>query len=215
MVPLTVGCAETNVPHHVQFEPAIRTFEAADKTNPPPADAVLLVGSSSIRKWTNAAVHLAGHRIINRGFGGSHLSDVVAFVDRIVIPYSPKIILLYAGDNDIAARKSPERILADFDEFVSRVHIALPDCHIAYISIKPSPSRERFLGPMRRANRLIQDRITGGTQMDFIDVFTPMLDADGKPRGELFVGDRLHLNERGYQLWTGIIKPYLDHVDTR
>ncbi len=121
----------------------IGAFEAADKTNPPPQHAVLFIGSSSIRRWTNLAQAFPEHKVINRGFGGSELSDSVAFADRIVIPYQPKLILLYAGDNDIAAGKSPERILADFKAFVGQVHAALPATHIGYIAIKPCPAREK------------------------------------------------------------------------
>ncbi|MEI2724885.1 MAG: GDSL-type esterase/lipase family protein [Verrucomicrobiota bacterium] len=133
--------AATNPPHHLQWEKTIRAFEAADITNPPPQNAILLIGSSSIRKWTNAPGQFPDHRLINRGFGGSHLSDSVAFIERIVIPYQPRLVLLYAGDNDIAAGKSPAQVFADFKEFVAKVQGRLPQTRIAFIAIKPSPSR--------------------------------------------------------------------------
>ena len=203
---------DTNRAHHVQYEPAIRAFEARDKTNPPPKDAVLFIGSSSIRLWTNAPAQFSEHTIINRGFGGSHLSDSMAFAERIVIPYAPKLILLYAGDNDLAGGKSPARVLVDFKEFVKKVHARLPQSKIGFIAIKPSPSREKLLPQCREANELIRDFIATDDRLIYVDIFTPMLNSDGQPRGELFVKDRLHLNAEGYKLWAGIVKPVLDKV---
>src|SRR5437016_5241110 len=127
----TVGVASLSgaegVSHESQLEKAIQAFEAADKTNPAPQDAVLFIGSSSIRLWTNLAQSFPGHKVINRGFGGSHLSDSVAFVERIVIPYKPKLVLIYAGDNDIASGKTPEQVFEDFKRFVEKIHSRLPE----------------------------------------------------------------------------------------
>lgn len=191
----------------------IRAFETADKTNPPPKHAILFIGSSSIRRWTHLAQAFPEHRVINRGFGGSELSDSVAFADRIVIPYQPKLILLYEGDNDIAAGKSPERILADFKEFVRRVHAALPRTPIVYIAIKPCPARARFLEPVKATNRLIRDYATTSDLLLYADVFTPMLSKEGKSRADLYVKDGLHPNDRGYAIWIPILKPILDKYD--
>ncbi len=212
VLPAHAEIAATNGPHHVQWEPAIQAFEAADKTNPPPRNAILLIGSSSMVKWTNAPAQFPEHRLINRGFGGSHLSDSVAFVDRIVVPYQPQLVVLYAGDNDIAAGKSPEQVLADYKEFVAKVLSALPETRIAFIAIKPSPSRSKFIGAIKNANRLMQEFIAGQPKLIYVDVYTAMLGVDGQPRAELFVSDQLHLNEAGYQLWAGILKPVLDRV---
>ena len=200
----------TNSLHHLRWETAISEFEAMDRTNPPPTKAVLLIGSSSIRKWTNAPAEFPAHQFINRGFGGSHLSDTVAFVGRIVIPYHPRLILLYAGDNDLAAGTPPEQVCADFKEFVAKVRTALPETRVAFIAIKPSPSRLEFIQPIKTANRLIQEFIAGDPKLAYVDVFTPMLGEAGQPRAELFVGDRLHLSDAGYKLWAGIIKPVLE-----
>lgn len=200
----------TNRPHHLQWEKAIQAFEASDKTNPPPRSAILMIGSSSIVKWTNAPAQFPDHQLINRGFGGSHLSDSVAFLERIVIPYQPRLVLLYAGDNDIAAGKTPEQVFADFKAFVAKVRGALPDARIAYVAIKPSPSRVKLMDQFKTANRLIQEFAGTDPRLIYVDVFTPMLGADGQPRAEFFVADRLHLNEAGYKLWAGIVKPVLE-----
>lgn len=205
------GTAETNPGAGPQrFEPAIRAFEAADRTNPPPRDAILLVGSSSIRLWTNAPQQFPAHRLILRGFGGSHVADCVAYADRIVIPYRPRLILFYAGDNDLHAGITPEQVCADFQAFVAKVHAALPDTHIAWISIKPSPARSRLLDAARTANRLVREWIATRARLHYLDVFTPMLDAWGQPRPELFVSDRLHLNDAGYAQWADVVRPFLE-----
>ncbi len=196
-----------------RWEPAIRAFEAADRTNPPPRNAVEFIGSSSIRLWTNAPSLLPGHCIFNRGFGGSHLADSVAFVDRIVIPYRPKLVVLYAGDNDISAGKSPEEVFADFKEFARKVHAALPQTKMAFISIKPCPAREKYLETVQTANRLIKEFIGSDGRLTYIDVFTPSLSAGGKPRAELYLKDGLHPNDTGYQLWASLVKPVLDKLD--
>jgi lysophospholipase L1-like esterase len=204
---------ETKPPPEARWEKDIRAFEAADKTNPPPLDAVLFVGSSSIRLWKNLAQAFPGHKVLNRGFGGSELSDSVAFVDRIVTPYKPKLVLLYAGDNDIAAGKSPERVLADFKAFAVKIHAALPDTRIAYIAIKPCPAREKYLDRVKATNRLIQEYAASDSRLLFMDVFTPMLAQDGRPRADLCIKDGLHPNAQCYELWASIIKPVLDKYD--
>jgi lysophospholipase L1-like esterase len=196
-----------------QWEKDIRSFEAADQSNPPPRGAVLFIGSSSIRLWTNLAQAFPGHQVINRGFGGSQVSDSVAFVSRIVTPYKPKLVLLYAGDNDIAAGKSPERVLSDFKAFVERIHAALPETRIAFIAIKPCPARERFLESVRTANHLIQAYTASDKRLLYIDVFTPMLAKDGRPRADLVIKDGLHPNAQCYELWASIIRPILDKYD--
>jgi lysophospholipase L1-like esterase len=205
--------APKKLPPEARWEKDIHAFEATDKTNPPPQDAVLFIGSSSIRLWTNLAQTFPGHKVINRGFGGSELSDSVAFANRIVIPYQPRLILLYAGDNDIAAGKSPERILNDFKAFAANVHAALPKTTIAYIAIKPCPAREKYLDHVKTANRLVQDYAASNNRLLFVDVFTPMLTKEGRPRADLCIQDGLHPNARGYDLWASIIRPILDKYD--
>ena len=205
--------SEQKQPLEPRYEKDIRAFEAADKTNPPPQDAILFVGSSSIRLWTNLAQAFPGHKVLNRGFGGSHLSDSVTFVDRIVTPYKPKLVLLYAGDNDIASGKSPEQVFGDYKAFVRRIRVALPDTRIAYIAIKPCPAREKYLDSVKATNRLIQDFTTSDDRLLFIDVFTPMLNKEGRPRADLCIKDGLHPNAQCYELWASIIQPLLNKYD--
>ena len=192
------------------FEQEIIAFEASDKTNPPPRDAVLFIGSSSIRLWKSLAADFPKHKVINRGFGGSHVSDSVNYAERIAIPYRPRLIVFYAGGNDIHGGKTPERVFADYKAFVAKIHAALPRTRIAYISIAGNPSRWAEVGRVREANRLIEAHTNTDPRLQFINVFPRMLGEDGQPRPEIFVADRLHMNERGYQLWKEIVGPYLD-----
>lgn len=194
---------------HARWERDIQAFEASDKTNPPPSDAILFVGSSSIRMWKTLAEDFPGVPVINRGYGGSEMEDTLFFADRIVLPYRPKQIFVYAGDNDVAAGKSPERIAKDFEAFVKKVHHSLPEARIAYISIKPSGARLKLMPIMREANRLIAEYAATDQRLAFVDVFNPMLNQDGEPKEELFLDDKLHLNKKGYELWTSLVRPHI------
>jgi hypothetical protein len=192
-----------------KWEQDIRAFEAADRTNSPPRNAVLFIGSSSIRMWKSLAEDFKGMPVINRGFGGSQMTDSVFYADRIVIPYHPREIVVYAGDNDVAAGRTPQQVLGDFQAFVAKIRAALPGMKICYIAIKPSPARWKLVEQAREANRRIAQWTRTQAGLEFIDVFTPMLGEDGQPRAELLAKDKLHLNEKGYQLWTSIVRPYL------
>ncbi len=189
------------------FAADIAAFEAADRLNPPPAGGVLFVGSSSIRLWPSLADDFPGVHIVQRGFGGSEISDVVHYAPRIVLPYRPRLIVFYAGDNDLNAGESPESVLRDYQSFVGLVWRSLPDTRIAFVSIKPSGSRWALVDKMRRANELIRAYSARDPRLSYVDVFTPMLGADGKPREELFVADRLHLSQQGYELWRQVLRP--------
>ena len=191
------------------WENDIRAFELADQKNPPKSGGVLFVGSSSIRFWESLQADFPDVSIIRRGFGGSEIRDVTHFAERIIIPYHPRLIVLYAGDNDLAAGRDPAQVRDDFVSFVERVRRDLPDVAIAYIAIKPSPARANLLDKMREANALISSVSKSATEIQTIDVFTPMLDARGKPRPELFGDDGLHMNRAGYALWIGRIRPFL------
>ncbi len=198
-----------------KWENDVHAFEQSDRTNPPPANATVFVGSSSIRMWKSLQADFQEFSVINRGFGGSELSDSVAFFERLVLPYRPRLIVLYAGDNDLAGGKSPAQICADWTAFVAKARAALPKVFIAYIAIKPSPARATLLDKARETNSLIAAAIKKDRRAAFVDVFTPMLGADGQPRPELFLTDKLHLNSRGYDLWVSKVRPILAKHGTK
>ena len=188
-----------------RWDKDIAAFEAQDKTNPPPKGAILFIGSSSIRLWKTLAEDLPEHKVINRGFGGSEISDSVHFVDRVVVPYQPKRIVLYAGGNDINGGKTPERVASDFKAFVAKVHAKLPETKISYISIAGNPARWAQVERVKAANALIREFTTTDKRLSFIDVFPHMLGKDGMPLPDIFVDDRLHMNEKGYAIWKRVI----------
>jgi lysophospholipase L1-like esterase len=193
-----------------RWEDSIAAFVAADHVKAPPPGGVVFIGSSSIRLWDDVESQFnAPPVIIKRGFGGATMSACARYLDRIVVPYKPRLILVYAGDNDLAEGREPREVLNHFVRFVETVHKTLPATRIAYISIKPSPARAALIPKMREANQLIREFIAASDHLDFIDVFTSMLDATGQPRAELFKTDALHLNSAGYKLWKTIIAPYV------
>lgn len=181
-------------------------FERADATRPPEPGGMLLVGSSSFRMWDNVAAAFPERRVVNRGFGGSQMHELLALTDRLVWPYAPKEILVYEGDNDLAAGKGPAQIEEEFRAFAGMVHRRLPAATIYFVAIKPSPSRVQLLEQAKETNDRIAAYCATRSWLKFIDVFTPMLQADGQPRPELFIADRLHLNDAGYALWTEVIR---------
>jgi lysophospholipase L1-like esterase len=191
------------------LEKEIRAFEEHDRKQAPEPGGVLFLGSSSIRMWDTAKAFPEA-RIINRGFGGSQIADAIHFAERIAIPYKPRLIVFYAGDNDVAAGKSADEVLADFKEFVGRIHSSLPETRIAFVAIKPSPMRWKFFDTQCRANDRIREFIKSDGRMAYIDVVKPMLGDDGQPRRELFKKDHLHLNDEGYRVWVSVVKPFLD-----
>jgi lysophospholipase L1-like esterase len=195
--------------HSRPFEAEIRAFEAADRITPPPQGAILFTGSSSIRKWTTLAQDFKGHDVINRGFGGSQISDLIYYTDRIVVPYHPRQIVFFSGTNDLDARKHAEQVFEDFKAFVRKVRAALPQVEMDYISITTSPLRWREVEQVKKANDLISSWIRTQEHLTFINVFPATLGVFGHPRPKFFVADRLHMNARGYALWTAIIEPYL------
>ncbi|NQV42027.1 MAG: hypothetical protein HQ506_06700 [Candidatus Marinimicrobia bacterium] len=193
----------------LRFSSAIADFKSADSLNRPRPNSVLFVGSSSIRGWKTLAADFPELSVINRGFGGSHMSDLIFYLEDLVFPYRPNAIVVYEGDNDIASGKTPENILSDYNIFVSKVLERWPKIPIFFISIKPSLARIDFLESMAQANALIKARTEENNTLYYIDVFTPMLGEDGTPRKDIFGHDGLHMNEVGYALWTKVIKEEL------
>lgn len=195
---------------HAYWNPAIAAFEAADRTNPPPQHAVLFIGSSSIEHWKSVAMDFPEVKVINRGFGGSVLSDSTYFADRIVAPYHPRGIVLYAGDNDLYYQHTPQQVCDDFAAFVGKVRSFDPGVPVAFVSIKPSVARESLLPQIKQANKLIRAYAATQKNVTYIDVFSSMLGADGQPQQKWFGPDGLHMNRSGYLLWTGLLKRWVD-----
>jgi lysophospholipase L1-like esterase len=194
-----------------RWEPAIKKFEEADRVSPAPRNEIVFVGSSSIVRW-NLPQYFPelGPKAINRGFGGSLLADSVKYADRIVVPYKPRIVVLYAGDNDIAGGTTPEQILGLFTEFVQKVRGPLPQAKVVFVSIKPSILRWSMIKEIRAANALVKDYISKHPGLVYVDIDPQSIGADGKPRPELLVEDGLHLTPEGYKVWTAALKPHLN-----
>jgi lysophospholipase L1-like esterase len=202
--------ADDEKPH--AFEAAIQKFEEIDRQTPPPEKPILFVGSSTIRFW-DVRKSFPDLPVMNRGFGGSHVADSVYFAERIVLKYKPKLIVFYAGDNDIASGKSPEQVLTDFQTLVAKVHAALPKTRLVFISIKPSIARWKRIDAIRQTNRLINDFVQSDPLLTFVDVEKSILGDDGKPRAELFIADGLHLNAKGYEIFASLVGPALKQAD--
>jgi lysophospholipase L1-like esterase len=192
-----------------RWEKEVATLTENDAANPPPARAVAFVGSSSIRLWSTLATDFPGIPTINRGFGGSELADSVFYFDRIVLPYRPRTVVLFAGTNDIWAGKTPETVAADFRAFRTKLHAALPETRLIYLSLTYAPSRVRVHDAVRATNRLIAEECAKDPRCTFVDVSTPLFDTGGGLRPELYREDQLHMNASGYAIWTKVLAPYL------
>jgi lysophospholipase L1-like esterase len=191
------------------WQKEIDAFREIDRRQTPPRDAVLFVGSSSFRKWETLRRDFPGVSVVNRGFGGSHIEDVNFYFETVVTPFRARKIFLYAGENDIAAGKTPQRVLADFVKFTALVKENSPGSKIYFVSLKPSPARWEWREKFRQTNALVKaeiEKIKGAT---FVDVWSPMLDAKGEPKAEIFIEDRLHLNEKGYEIWRVALSKYV------
>jgi lysophospholipase L1-like esterase len=187
----------------------LRAFDDADAKTPPSKGGIVFVGSSSIRLW-NLETAFPGLPVVNRGFGGSQLADSVEHLDRLVLRHAPKTVVLYAGDNDLSAGKTPAQVVADFEAFAAGVHRALPQARIAFVAIKPSLARWKLIAQVREANAGVRAVCDADDRLGFIDVDGPMLGYDAKPRGDLFVTDGLHLSPKGYALWTTLTRPFVE-----
>jgi lysophospholipase L1-like esterase len=193
-----------------KWKASIDKFTAADAAKPPPKGAILFAGSSSIVKWTTLAADFPGKVVLNRGFGGSELSDLLHYADQIVVPYAPARIVIYGGENDLQQGQTPAAVHATFRALCERVHAALPATRIGFIALKPSPSRLKILPAVLEANRLIAAECSRDPRRTFIDIYPLMLGADGQPRRELFVQDMLHLNPAGYAVWRPLVARFLE-----
>ena len=192
------------------FEKEILAFETQDRATPPPPDVILFTGSSSIRFWTDLPTYFPGKMVLNRGFGGSQMSDVRYFADRVIVRYHPKQIVLYAGENDIATGKQTARQTYDrFVDLFRYVRKKLPRATFTFIAIKPSPSRRAFWPANDDVNQRISRFLARKSNAQFVDIRPTMLGPNGQPISDLFRSDSLHMNEKGYQRWAPVLRPYL------
>ena len=196
------------------WERDIRKYEKQDVESPPSEGAILFIGSSSIRYWKTLSADMAPLSVLNRGFGGSQISEVNHYVDRIVFPYKPQSIVFYAGENDLSGlfytkKKTPEGVQDDFRTFSQNVHEQFPRVPIFFISIKPPKRRKSFWPEMQKTNSLVEDFCNSDELLHYIDIVPSMLDMNGNPRSDLFKWDGIHMNELGYEIWTSIIRDIL------
>ena len=197
-------------PGSERFEEDIQNFEALDRKQPPPHSAIVCIGSSSMRGWHKTIKDdLAPLTIIPRGFGGSNMNDLLCYADRIVLPYKPRAVVIYEGDNDIAQGITPKKIADTFRAFIEKIYKELPGCRIYFISIKPSIKRWDMWAKMQEANKLIAAECTKDKQLTFVDVASGMLNDKVKPRKEVFQDDSLHMTRDGYLIWLNKLKPIL------
>lgn len=210
-VRLIVSAARSAAGDPNAWESTIAAFEAQDRRSPPPEGAVVFTGSSSITFWSTLERDMAPLRVINRGFGGSKIGEVARYADRIVTPYRPWAVVLFAGTNDIAGRKpaTPEAVFAGYRAFVEKVLGALGDTQIYYVGITPTPARWKLWPIAREANRLIQIHTETDPRLHFVDLTDQFLGPNGLPDRRLYRFDGLHPNARGHERWTAVIKPIL------
>ena len=207
LLSLTTTFAEDTA--FTKWEKEIGAIEAKIKSGESQQGSILFVGSSSIRLW-NLKESFPDRATSNHGFGGSQMVDSVQFFERIVAPVKPSIIIVYAGDNDIAQKKTPQVVDEDFARFVAKVEEQLPDCRkVIYVAIKPSVKRWALADTIKATNQLIQTRCESNDRLHYLDIWTPMLDSDEQPRPELLLEDGLHMNHDGYQIWNDALEPLL------
>lgn len=193
------------------FYDEIQGFRKQDSAEMPAKNSILFVGSSSFRMWTNIKDDFRMHSVINRGFGGSSLPDVIRYADETIFLYQPAQVVIYCGENDLAASDTvTAQIVFDrFQTLFNMIRKKLPETAVAFVSIKPSPSRAHLLQKVIAANNLIKDFLKTQTKAAYIDVFSAMVDQQGNPKPELFIDDKLHMNQKGYAIWVEIIEPFL------
>ena len=210
---LASGCQSTppdSLATHnsARWETAIASYEAQDLTNRPAPGGIVFTGSSYIRRWTNLVADFPGLPVVNRGFGGCQLADVYHYADRIVIPYAPRQVVIYAGGNDINAKKPPQVVFGDFVALMNKLRAAVPQAQLVFISCPPSPKRWAQTPQIREVNLLIA-RYCRRHDIAFVNTFELMLGPDGLPRPDIYDADQLHMNETGYAIWRNAVAPQL------
>ncbi|UOQ75800.1 SGNH/GDSL hydrolase family protein [Hymenobacter sp. 5516J-16] len=202
--------AQTPAINPAQWAAELRAFARQDSLAPPPRRPILFYGSSSIRKWETLRQDFPGQPVLNRGFGGSRFPDALYFFDKLVVAYQPRQVVLYEGDNDIGSGATAQEVFQSFLAFEKLMQRKLPKVPLVFLAIKPSPSRWALYPKVQEANRLIREYIAAHPKrLRFMDVATPMLGPNGRPRPELFVADSLHMTPAGYELWKGVMQPLI------
>lgn len=193
------------------WESEILEYQERDRVDPPLQGGVVFVGSSTIRMWTTLARDFDPLPVVNRGFGGAQMDAVLHYATRLVIPHQPRVVVVYAGENDLepVRGKTPERVLGDFRSFVSLVGAAVPGVHFYILSMKPSPARTESWPAVKRLSELLRDFCDGSSNCTLVDMETPTLGEHGQTRQELFLSDGLHLSRKGYAVWTAQVRPVL------
>lgn len=202
------ACAQKAKPPFFQD---IQNFRHKDSVQSPPAHPILFVGSSSFTKWTDVQNYFPGYTILNRGFGGSTLTDLLRYEEDVIFKYDPKQIVIYCGDNDVASSDTitATTVLNRFKNLLSEIRAVYPNVPVAFVSIKPSPSRWQMKDRAIAANNLIKKFLKKEKNTQFIDIWKAMLGPEGKPMPDIFIEDNLHMNAKGYAIWQKIIQPYL------
>jgi len=191
-----------------RWEETIAKFEERDRETPPPDSPLLFTGSSTVVQWKTVAEDMPFAPVINRGFGGSQVSDLLYYVDRVIIAYRPRMVVIYSGDNDISAGKDPALVLADYAAVEARIHAALPETTLVIVSVKPSVKRWHLAEPMLQLNALLPQWTAQRERTEYLSVWDEMLGEDGQPRPELY-SDGLHMTPEGYRIWTEVMRPRL------
>ena len=214
-LPTGVALAKQELSTSSKWEKSITKFEAADVANPPPKGGIEFIGSSTITRWTTLVQDFPGLPVFNRGYGGSQIKDTTFFAPRIIIPYAPRIIVFHAGDNDLAAGATPEKVIEDYKELIELVHAKLPETEFCYISLKPSVKRERLRLEQQKVNEGVMELSKSNSRFHYIDQYHMVTDAKGNPRPELFAADDLHLSEAGYKLLAERVRTAFERLKHR
>ena len=192
-----------------RYAARVERYLEKDKTNPPPVGGIVFTGSSSIDMWVSLKSDFPDLSVVKRGIGGTLLADLPHFAPQLVYPLHPRTVVVYAGENDLQLGRTVDEVVTAFEQVRTQIYQEIPQARIIFLAIKPSPSRRTLLPAMREANSRIAAACAREPRCTFVDVFTPMLNKNGEPRGELFIEDKLHMNASGYKLWTELVTPVL------
>jgi len=189
----------------------INQFRKADSLQAPPQRPILFIGSSSFTYWKDVQEYFPGRTILNRAFGGSSLTHLILYADDVIFRYQPKQIVIYCGENDLAASElvTADSVLQRFKKLFFMIREKLPATPVLYVSMKPSPSRKKLLPSIEAGNQKIKSFLTTQQKSYFLDVYSAMLTPQGAIRSEIFTADSLHMNKRGYALWQPLLEPLL------